>query len=76
MESHSNYTNIPDEIADIHMHFEHFKDNLETEFKYLKKATAHNLFTNLTLQQAYTSTQGAHVKNIYTKLSEIQQQIQ
>ena len=61
-----NYSNIPDEIADIHTHFEQFKETLETEFKYFKKATTqntHNLFTNLTLQQAYTSTLRAHVKN-------------
>ena len=63
-----NYTNIPDEVTDIHTHFEQFKASLHTKFKYLKQVIAkntHNLYTNLTLQQAYTSTLGAHVKKIY-----------
>ena len=56
------------EIVDIHTHFKQFRITLKTEFKYLKQATAknnHNLYTNLTLQQAYTSTLGVHIKNIY-----------
>ena len=74
-----NYSDIPDEILDIHTHFEHFKTILQMEFNYLKQATAknnHNLYTNLTLQQAYTSMLRAHVKNIYTKIGELQGQIQ
>ena len=74
-----NYSDIPDEVTDIHTHFKQFKVTLQTEFKYLKQATTindHNLYTNLTLQQAYTSTLRAHIKNIDTKLGELQGQIQ
>ena len=49
------------------------------DFNYLKQATTknnHNLYTNLTLQQVYTSTLEAHIKNIYTKIGELQSQIQ
>ena len=73
------YSDIPDKIVDIYTHFEQFKTTLQTDFNYLKQATAknnHNLYTNLTLQQAYTSTLGAHVKNIYTKIGELRGQIQ
>ena len=35
-----------------------------------------NLFTNLTLQQSYTTTLGTHIKNIYNRLTENEQQIQ
>ena len=73
------YSDIPDQIADIHTHFEQFKTTLQMDFNYLKQATTknnHNLYTNLTLQQAYTSTLGAHVKNIHAKISELQSQIQ
>ena len=31
---------------------------------------------NLILQQAYTSTLGAHIKNMYTKIGELQGQVQ
>ena len=47
-----NYSDIPDEVANIHTHFEQFKASLQTEFKYLKQVTVknnHNLYTNLTL---------------------------
>ena len=73
------YHDIPDQIADIHTHFDQLKSTLETDFKYLKEATAknnHSLYTNLTLQQVYTSTLGSHIKNIYAKITELQNQIQ
>ena len=73
------YHDIPDQIADIHLHFEQLKSTLQTDFKHLKEATSRNtqnLHTNLTLQQAYTSTLGSHIKNIYTKITELQNQIQ
>ena len=73
------YHNVPVQIADIHTHFDHSKSTIHTDFNYLKEATAknnHNLYTNLTLQQAYTSTLRSHIKNIYTKISELQHQIQ
>ena len=46
------YHNVPDQIADIHTHFDHLKSTIQTDFNYLKEATAkhnHNLYTNLTL---------------------------
>ena len=33
--------NIPDDIEDLHLHFDSFKTSLETEFKHLKEATSH-----------------------------------
>ena len=49
------------------------------EFEFLKEATSRNIEnfqTSLNLQQTYSSSLCAHVNNIYTKLSELQRQIQ
>ena len=35
--------NIPDDIEDLHLHFDSFKTSLETKFKHLKEATSHNM---------------------------------
>ena len=73
------YHDIPDQIADIHLHFEQLKSTLQTDFKHLKEATSRNtqnLHTNLSLQQAYTTTLGSHIKNIYTRITKLQNQIQ
>ena len=73
------YSDIPEKIADTHTHYEQLKTTLQTDFNFLKQATAknnHNLIMNLTLQQAYTSTLGAHIKNTYTKIGKLQSQIQ
>ena len=32
--------NIPDDLQDLHLHFEDFKNSLETDFKHLKEATS------------------------------------
>ena len=32
-------SNIPDKIADIHVHFEQFKTALQMDFNYLKQVT-------------------------------------
>ena len=32
--------NIPDDLQDLHLHFDDFKNSLETDFKYLKEATS------------------------------------
>ena len=51
------YSDTPDKIADIHVHFEQLKTTLQMDFNYYKQATVknnYNLYTNLTLQQAYT----------------------
>ena len=35
--------NIPDDIEDLHLHFDSFKTSLETEFKHLKEVTSRNI---------------------------------
>ena len=71
--------NIPDDLEDLHLHFDDFKTSLETDFKHLKEATSHNIQniqTSLNLQQTYSSSLCSHVNNIYSKLSELQKLIQ
>ena len=68
--------NIPDDLQDLHLHFDDFKTSLETDFKYLKEATLQNIQTSLNLQQTYSSSLCSHINNIYSKLSELQKQIQ
>ena len=71
--------NIPDNLQDLHLHFDDFKTSLEKDFKYLKEATSRNIQniqTSLNLQQKYSSSLCSHVNNIYSKLSKLQKQIQ
>ena len=71
--------NIPDDIEDLHLHFDSFKTSLKTEFKHLKEATSRNIEniqTSLSIQQTYSSTLCSHINNIYSKLSELQKLIQ
>ena len=71
--------NILDDLQDSHLHFDDFKTSLETDFKHLKEATSQdiqNIQTSLNLQQTYSSSLHSHVNNIYSKLSELQKQIQ
>ena len=66
-------------MQDLHFHFNDFKTSLEKDFKYLKEATSQNIQniqTSLNLQQMYSSSLCSHVNNIYSKLSELQRQIQ
>ena len=66
-------------MQDLHLHFDDFKTSLEKDFKYLKEATSQNIQniqTSLSLQQMYSSSLCSHVNNIYSKLSELQRQIQ
>ena len=37
------YHNLPDEVDDLHSHFESFKSTIETDFKHLKEATSRNI---------------------------------
>ena len=70
--------NIPDDLQDLHIHFDDLKTSLEKDFKYLKEATSRNIQniqTSLNLQQTYSSSLCSHVNNIYSKLSELQGQI-
>ena len=71
--------NIPDDLQDLHLHFVNFKTSLEINFKHLKEATSQNIQNiqmSLNLQQTYSSSLCSHVNNIYSKLSELQKQIQ
>ena len=71
--------NILDDLENLHLHFDNFKTSLETDFKHLKEVTSHNvqnIQTSLNLQQTYSSSFCSHVNNIYSKLLELQKQIQ
>ena len=73
------YHNLPDDVADLHFHFNSFKSSIETDFKHLKEATSHNvqnIQTSLGIQQTYSSTLCPHINNIYNKLSKLQKHIQ
>ena len=73
------YHNLLDDVADLHLHFDSFKSSIETNFKYLKEATSHNVQNiqiSLGIQQTYSSTLCSHVNNIYNKLSKLQKHIQ
>ena len=70
---------IPDNIQDLHFHFDDFKNGIEKEFIFLKEATwknIENFQSSLNLQQTYSTSLCSHVNNIYNKLAEIQRQIQ
>ena len=71
--------NIPDNLEDLHLHFDNFKTSPETKFKHLKEVTSHNvqyLQTSISVQQTYSSTLCSHINNIYSTLSELQKLIQ
>ena len=71
--------NLPDDVEDLHFHFDSFKSIIKTDFKYLKEATScnvQNIQTSLGMQQTYSSTLCSHVNNIYNKLSKLQKHIQ
>ena len=70
---------IPEDLQDLHFHFDDFKNSIEKDFKFFKEATVRNIEnfqTSLNLQQTYSSSLCSHVNNIYSKLSELQRQIQ
>ena len=70
---------IPEDLQDLHFHLDDFKNTLEKDFKFLKEATLRNIpnfQTSLNLQQTYLTSVCSHVNNIYSKLSELQRQIQ
>ena len=61
--------NIPDNLQDLHLHFDDFKTSLETDFNHLKEAMSRNIQniqTSLNLQQMYSSSLCSHVNNIYS----------
>ena len=74
----SKHQNIPDEISDLHLHIDDFKDNIQKEFNFLKEATCKNIENfqaSLGSQQNYLAALGSHINNIYHKISKLQQQL-
>ena len=70
---------IPDDIQDLDLHFNDFKNGIEKEFKLLKEATLKNIGnfqSSLNLQQMYSTSLCSHVNNVYNKLAELQLQLQ
>ena len=70
---------IPEDIQDLHLHFNNFKNGIEKEFAFLKEATLKNVGnfqSSLNLQQTYSASLCSHVNNIDNKLVELQWQIQ
>ena len=66
---------IPEDLQDLHFHFDDLKTSLEKDFKFLKEATSQNIQnfqTSLNLQQTYSLSLCSHVNNIYSMLSELQ----
>ena len=66
------YDKLPD-------HFHDLQTTLQTEFAFLKKATSKNIdqFQEaINLQQTYTTSLCGHVNTIYTKLLQLERQIQ
>ena len=69
---------IPDDIQDLHLHIDDFKNGIEKEFVFLKEATwknIENFQSSLNLQQTYSASLCSHVNNIYNKLAELQWQL-
>ena len=70
---------ILEDLQDLHFHFDDFKNSIEKDFKFLKEATSRNIEnfqTSLNLQQTYSLSLCSHMNKIYSKLSELQKQIQ
>ena len=56
---------IPEDIQDLHLHFDDFKNGIEKEFAFLKEATSKNVgnfHTSLNLQQTYSASLCSHVR--------------
>ena len=68
----SKYDHLPD-------HFHDLKTTLQTEFNLLKKVTSkniENLKEAIQSQQAYTTALSSHVNSLYTKLAQLDRQVQ
>ena len=68
----SKYNNLPD-------HFHDLKTTLQTEFDLLKKATSksiQNIQEAVQSQQAYTTPLFGHINTLYTKLAQLDKQVQ
>ena len=70
---------ILEDIQDLHLHLDDFKNGIEKEFTFLKEATSkkiENFQSSPSLQQTYSASLCSHMNNIYNKLMELQWQIQ
>ena len=70
---------IPEDLQDLHLHFDDFKNSIEKDFAFLNEPTSRNVEnfqTFLNPQQTYSTSLCSHVNNIYNKLAELQRQIQ
>ena len=59
---------IPEDIQDLHFHFDNFKNGIEKEFAYLKETTSKNVGNfqaSFSLQQTYSASLCSHVNKIY-----------
>ena len=59
---------ILEDIQDLHLHFDNFRNGIEKEFAFLKEATSKNVGnfqSSLSLQQTYSASLCSHVNNIY-----------
>ena len=68
----SKYDHLPD-------HFHDLKTSLQTEFNLLKKATSKNIENiqeAIQSQQAYTMALFGHINLLYTKLAQLDRQVQ
>ena len=68
----SKYHRLPD-------HFHDFKTTLQAEFNLLKKATSKNIENiqeAVQSQQAYTTALCSHINSLYTKLAQLDRQVQ
>ena len=57
-------------------HFLDLKTTLQTEFNLLKKATSKNIQETIQSQQAYTMALCHHINSLYTKLEQLDRQVQ
>ena len=63
---------IPDNIQNLHLHIDNFKNGMEKEFTFLKEATqknVENFQSSLNLKQTYSTSLCSHVNNIYVMLT-------
>ena len=68
----SKYDYLPD-------HFHDLKTTLQTEFKLIKKATSKNIENiqeAVQSQHAYTTALYSHINSLYTKLAQLNRQVQ
>ena len=68
----SKYHNLPD-------HFHDLKTTLQAEFELLKTATSKNIQSineAVESQQAYTTVLYGHINTLYTKLAQLDKQVQ